>query len=85
MIITGRQIAAARALLGMNQSELAAVARISVPTLKRMEAATGSAPGMTNNVEAVTRSLEAAGIRFSRTDETVGVSAYIDQAELDLG
>jgi transcriptional regulator with XRE-family HTH domain len=84
MNVTGRQIAAARALLGMNQAELAAIARISVPTLKRMEAATGAAPGMANNVDAVIRSLEAAGIRFSRSEDTVGVNAFITQAELDL-
>jgi len=61
---TGRQIAAARSLLAMSQSELAAKASISVPTLKRMEASIGSASGMTNNVAAVTGALEAAGVIF---------------------
>lgn len=61
---SGRQLAAARALIGMQQSDLAAAARVSVPTLRRMEASAGAAVGMTNNVEAVRRALEAAGVEF---------------------
>lgn len=61
-LVSGRQIAAGRALLGMTQSELAALASISIPTLKRMEASDGAAQGLTNNVDAVCRALEAAGV-----------------------
>ena len=61
---TGRQIAAARTLLGMSQPELAARANISVPTLKRMEASDGPASGIANNVLAVRTALEAAGVEF---------------------
>jgi transcriptional regulator with XRE-family HTH domain len=61
--ITGRLIAAARTLLGMAQAELAERAKISVPTLKRMEASDGPAVGMANNVDAV-RALETAGVDF---------------------
>ncbi len=62
--LTGRQIAAARALLGMMQPELAERANISTGTLKRMEASEGAAPGFANNVEAIRRALEAAGVEF---------------------
>ena len=62
--LTGRQISAARALLGMNQGALAELASISVPTLKRMEASTGAAQAMANNVAAVRSALEKAGVRF---------------------
>lgn len=62
--ITGRQIAAARALAGVGQAELATAARISVPTLRRMEANAGPAGGFTNNVAAVKAALEAAGVIF---------------------
>jgi len=62
--ITGRQLAAARTLLGMNQPELATRARISLPTLKRMEASPGGAVGMVNNVAAVRLALESAGVIF---------------------
>ena len=62
--INGRQLAAARTLLGMTQGEICVRARISVPTLKRMEASLGAVPGIRNNVEAVVRALEAAGVEF---------------------
>ncbi|MDO6478623.1 helix-turn-helix domain-containing protein [Shimia thalassica] len=61
---TGRQIAAARTLLGMSQPDLADAANISVPTLRRMEASPGEATGLANNVSAVQSALEAAGIAF---------------------
>ncbi|MBX5132544.1 helix-turn-helix domain-containing protein [Rhizobium lentis] len=59
--ITGRQVAAARALLGIGQVELAKSANISAPTLRRIEDDKG---GMKNNVAAVVSALEAAGIIF---------------------
>ncbi|WP_374254142.1 helix-turn-helix domain-containing protein [Xanthobacter sp.] len=62
--LTGRQIAAARALVGLTQAEVATTANISVPTLKRMEASEGPAVGLANNVAAVMRALEDAGIEF---------------------
>ena len=68
--ITGRQIAAGRALVGLSQATLAAEARVSVPTLKRMEGSEGEATGMANNVMAVQSALEAAGIVFMDDGET---------------
>lgn len=62
--ITGRQIAAGRALARMEQAELASAANISVPTLRRMEASEGPAVGMANNVAAIRAALEAAGVIF---------------------
>jgi hypothetical protein len=63
-ILTGRQIAAARTMLGLRQALLAKTASISVPTLKRMEASEGHVSGMANNVAAVRRALEEAGVEF---------------------
>jgi transcriptional regulator with XRE-family HTH domain len=62
--VTGRQIAAARTMLGITQPDLAARSSISVPTLKRMEGSEGPASGMANNIAAVRAALEAAGIEF---------------------
>ncbi len=45
-------------------SDLASAANVSVPTLRRMEASAGPAAGLLNNVLAVRRALEAAGIIF---------------------
>lgn len=64
MTPTGRQIAAARTLIGLNQPDLAERANISAATLKRMEASPGQANGLPNNVDAVRRALEAAGVEF---------------------
>lgn len=62
--LTGRQIAAARTLLGMTQPDLARRAGVSTPTIKRMEASVGPAVGMANNVAAVRAALENAGVIF---------------------
>ncbi|WGJ13775.1 helix-turn-helix transcriptional regulator [Methylocapsa sp. D3K7] len=67
--ISGRQIAAARALLGLSQGELASKAKISTPTLMRMEAKFGEPVGLFNNIAAVCAVLELAGIEFSNGDE----------------
>jgi transcriptional regulator with XRE-family HTH domain len=86
-IITGRQIAAARALLGMNQPELAKGANISVPTLKRMEASEGAASGLANNVLAVRRALETAGVEFTNSGQPgvrlKGAGGAIDADDLN--
>ncbi|MEO9298994.1 helix-turn-helix transcriptional regulator [Devosia alba] len=89
--VTGRQIAAARALSGISQSELASLAKISIPTLKRMEASPGVASGMANNVAAVRSALEAAGVAFldegDKVDGGPGVRLHrkpIDNGYIDV-
>jgi transcriptional regulator with XRE-family HTH domain len=62
--LTGRQIAAGRVLAGLGQDDLANAAGISAPTLRRMEASSGAASGMANNVAAIRAALEAAGVEF---------------------
>jgi hypothetical protein len=62
--VTGRQIAAGRTLIGMSQPDLAASARISVQTLRRMEASEGPSSGYANNVAAVRAALESVGVIF---------------------
>jgi len=62
--LRGRQVTAARVLLGLAQSELASGANISVPTVRRMEACDDEISGLKNNIEAVRRVLEDKGIVF---------------------
>jgi len=62
--LSGRQIAAARALLGIGQAELAAMSKISAPTLRRMEASENKIAAVPNNIAAVIKALEDAGIIF---------------------
>lgn len=70
--ITGRQIAAARAMVGLGQVELADRAGISAPTLRRMEASRGPVSGIPNNVRAVVRALQEAGATFLEDDGEAG-------------
>lgn len=62
--ITGRQLAAARALVGIGQVDLAKNARVSAPTLRRMESSEGTISGMANNVAAIIAELERLGVEF---------------------
>lgn len=57
------QLRAARALIGWTQDEVAALAAISVQTIKRMESV-GPERSSAGNVMAVQRALEAAGVQF---------------------
>lgn len=66
--ITGRQIAAGRALAGLAHEELARQANVSVPALSRMEAGDG-AQELANDRLAVRRALEAAGVEFTNGDQ----------------
>ncbi|MEN3146145.1 helix-turn-helix transcriptional regulator [Neorhizobium sp. IRAMC:178] len=64
---------AARALLGITQTELAAAAGLSVPTIKRMEVQDTGRSSL-ENVQKVRKALEAAGVNFiSENGGGVGV------------
>lgn len=65
MLTTGNQLKAARALVGMDQADLAARAGVNVNTIRNMESAdAGAIPGRSQNVQAVQKVLEAAGVQF---------------------
>jgi len=59
-----RQIKAARALLAWSQEELATAARISIPTIKRLESQEGRLGGRDETVLKIQSALEEAGIQF---------------------
>jgi transcriptional regulator with XRE-family HTH domain len=58
------QIKAARALLGWSQERLAEMAGVSVPTVKRLEAASGPLGGRQDTGRKLRGALERAGIDF---------------------
>ncbi len=62
-MIDAAQMRAARALLKWSIAELSNKTGVSVPTIQRMESR-GTGVSAVNNVEAVTRALENAGIEF---------------------
>ena len=76
----GKQIAAARALLGLGQVDLAKMANISAPTLRRMETGSEDVKPMTNNIRAVVAVLHGMGITFlGDGDRSVGVGVSLKQ------
>ena len=64
--ITSAQCRAARGLVDMTQQQLADAARVGLSTVKAFEA--GRTTPMVNNLEAIRRALEAAGIEFIPTN-----------------
>ena len=64
MLITPEQIRAARALLRLEQDELARRAQVSVVTVRRLEAPDGLTKVAPGTVDEVQRALEAAGAEF---------------------
>jgi predicted transcriptional regulator len=63
-MITARQMRAARALLGIDQRQLAELAGLSLPTIQRMEASDGQVRGVIDTLVKVVRTLEANGIEL---------------------
>ncbi len=63
-MISGSQMRAARALLGIDQRELAALSDLSVPTIQRMEASKGPVRGTVESLTKVVDALERSGIEL---------------------
>lgn len=63
-MITAAQMRAARALLGIDQRQLAEMADLSVPTIQRMEASEGNVRGVIDTLTKVIEALDSAGIEL---------------------
>ncbi|MPZ41459.1 MAG: helix-turn-helix domain-containing protein [Rhizobiales bacterium] len=63
-MLTASQLRAARALLGMDQRELAALSGLSLPTIQRMEASDGVIRGNVDSLMKLVAALDAAGIEL---------------------
>ena len=61
-MITGPQMRAARALLGLDQRQLAQAAGLSLPTIQRMEASDGVVRGNVDSLLTLVDALAANGI-----------------------
>jgi predicted transcriptional regulator len=59
-----RQVKAARALLAWSQEDLASAADVSVPTVKRLEAADGPLGGRAKTTQKLQAALERGGVEF---------------------
>jgi transcriptional regulator with XRE-family HTH domain len=63
-MITSQQLRAARALLGIDQRELAQRAGLSLPTIQRMESSDGQVRGVVDTLVKVVTALEDSGIEL---------------------
>lgn len=61
-MITSAQMRAARALLGIDQRQLAELAGVSLPTIQRMEASEGTVRGVVDTLTKVVDAFDRAGI-----------------------
>jgi transcriptional regulator with XRE-family HTH domain len=69
-MITAAQLRAARALLGMDQRALAHAARLSLPTIQRMEASEGVIRGTVDSLMKLVVALEAGGVELINDGQT---------------
>jgi transcriptional regulator with XRE-family HTH domain len=63
-LITSGQMRAARAMLGINQRELAGLSGLSLPTIQRMEASDGVVRGNVDSLVKLVEALQDAGIEL---------------------
>jgi transcriptional regulator with XRE-family HTH domain len=63
-MITASQLKASRALLGIDQRKLAEAARLSLPTIQRMEASVGVIRGHVDSLMKLVAALDALGVEL---------------------
>ena len=63
-MLTSEQIRAARALLRMEQKELAKLSGVSLPSIKRLETQPGRLAAQERTIAAIRTALETAGVLF---------------------
>ena len=63
-MVSGAQLRASRALLGIDQRKLAALSGLSLPTIQRMEASDGFIRGNVDSLMKLVAAFEAAGIEL---------------------
>jgi predicted transcriptional regulator len=61
-LLTGAQLRAARALLGIDQKTLADRAGVSLPTIRRMEASPGIVRGVVDSLTKIVEALDREGL-----------------------
>ena len=69
-MITGPQLRAARAFLGVDQRKLAELSGLSLPTIQRMEASDGVVRGNVDSLMKLVAALDAAGIELITDNAT---------------
>jgi transcriptional regulator with XRE-family HTH domain len=62
--MTAAQMRAARALLGIDQRQLAELSGVSLPTIQRMEASEGTVRGVVDTLTKVIEAFERSGVEL---------------------
>jgi predicted transcriptional regulator len=68
-MISAAQMRAARALLAIDQKQLAELAGVSLPTVQRMEASTGTLRGTIETLTKIVDAIEAAGVELINNEQ----------------
>ncbi|MFZ2752734.1 MAG: helix-turn-helix domain-containing protein [Lysobacteraceae bacterium] len=63
-MITASQMRSARALLGIDQRQLAKLSGVSLPTIQRMEASDGNVRGVVGSLTKIVDAIEGAGVEL---------------------
>jgi transcriptional regulator with XRE-family HTH domain len=87
-MITAAQMRAARALLGIDQRQLAELSGISLPTVQRMEASEGNVRGVVDTLTKVVEAFDRAGIELigdNATSREGGRGVRLKQAKSQTG
>ena len=71
-MITASQLRAARALLGLDQRQMAERSGLSLPTIQRMEASDGTVRGTVDSLMKLIEALERSGIELISEGQTSG-------------
>ena len=71
------QIRAARALLGWNQGDLAKAAKVSIATIRRIEAKEGPMMGYVSTLMSIRSAFESAGICFLDNEAGQGIGVRL--------
>ncbi len=64
LVLTAAQMRAARALLGIDQKQLAEMSGVSLPTVQRMEASEGMVRGVVETLTKVVEAFDRAGVEL---------------------
>ena len=63
-MLTSEQVRAARALLRLEQKDLAERSGVSLPSIKRLELKPGALAAQARTIDAIRTALESAGVEF---------------------
>lgn len=82
-MITSAQMKAARALLGIDQRQLADLCAVSLPTIQRMEGSDGTVRGTIDSLVKIIEALDRAGIELiGELSPSVGVGRGVRLKEI---